>query len=245
MKRLLMYLVIFCLPVYIYCQSPNIKGSYEYPVRTSSAEWKSLKDRSERVEVCQIPNTILKKLTTKQLLETCLHYPFMVDILAFNDVQMGFTKVASEFNGLQEFLRRKDNARALLDCYSKINPNSIHDSSLGREKGFFLLKMTYIEILLSQEEVLTNFSDVTKIIALEELVSKYEEKKAISYYKGNFFSSVLARSLNKTLHRLNGEQSNLKSAQIDIDSHNEAVLNPDLVYYKAKEYLRNIKTNQK
>ena len=42
------------------------------------------------VQVCQVPEEILQQLTTPALLETCLSYPLLLDMFAFDDLKKGF-----------------------------------------------------------------------------------------------------------------------------------------------------------
>lgn len=90
-----------------------IKEPYTYPVLPGTEEWLALEDTSARREACQIPEDILKRLTTEALLETVLEYPFFSDVSAYNQARWGYNAVKKRFNGLQELSTRKDLAEVV------------------------------------------------------------------------------------------------------------------------------------
>jgi len=53
--------------------------AYEYPVRPGSDEWLELKTHDEKLRVTQLPEDILKNLSTEDLLEVCMDYPLLID----------------------------------------------------------------------------------------------------------------------------------------------------------------------
>lgn len=232
------------MPFIAYSQTYDPDIEYDYAVKPGTAEWKSMEDRSERVESCQIPKEILSKLSTQQLLKTCLNYPFMCDIFAFNDMQKGFSKVVAEFNGLQELLKRKDNAVVILNDYAKINPDKVNDLNPGFERGSISFRMSYLEFLLNQEEVIKNMSANDEITLIEKFVDKYELKRANNYYQGRHSYIILANSLKKALAISKATDTGISRNQILRTSTFENDLNPDSVIVEAKEYLYKLKINR-
>lgn len=63
------------------------------------------------VDICQIPNDIISKTPTEELVELCLNYPLFFTMKAFNNLQEGFNQVANEFNGFKELFKRPDAGR--------------------------------------------------------------------------------------------------------------------------------------
>ena len=52
-------------------------------------------------------------MTTEQLVNAALNYPYMIDILAYTSYSTGFRVLAENFNGLKELLEREDAAQKL------------------------------------------------------------------------------------------------------------------------------------
>lgn len=91
-------------------QSDIPTDAYEFPITPTETpeKWKEFQTYQEMVDACQIPEDTLKTMTTEGLIETCLSYPLMGNMLLNNSTYEGFKKQVSEFNGLQEFLTRKN-----------------------------------------------------------------------------------------------------------------------------------------
>jgi hypothetical protein len=90
---------------------------YNYTIDLGTNDWKSLKTHQEKVEVSQIPDEILSKLTTTALLDSILDYPLLIDIYAFNTVDEGYINVFESFNGLHEFVERSNYTNTLANKY--------------------------------------------------------------------------------------------------------------------------------
>ena len=83
-------------------------AAYVYPVLPGTDEWNALKGHGEMLAVCQIPEDILKALSTEDLLEVVLDYPLMGDMFSYSTMEQGFLRVQKQFNGLQELTSRDD-----------------------------------------------------------------------------------------------------------------------------------------
>ncbi len=153
---------------------------YDYPIRGGTDQWRELKNHAEKVSVCQIPDTILTKLNTKELLNACLDYPLLGDIMAFQNSQDGMDAYKRNFNGINEFYNRPDHFEAIKEKYSGIEPADIHEEWTLFEKGEFVFKTMALELIISQDEVLSNLDtnqkkDLVKIL-LEKKNSKFNKE---------------------------------------------------------------------
>lgn len=72
---------------------------------------------------------ILNKLTTKQLLRTCLDYPLNGDALFYSDFSSGFDLVSSHHNGLLELFERKDFSSELSDLYDTLTLDNVNSTN--------------------------------------------------------------------------------------------------------------------
>lgn len=96
----------------------TIETPYDYPVREGTTEWSALQSIDDKIEACQIPEEVLRRLSTAALIETVREYPLGVNLFAYDTVEMGYEKVKAQFNGLAELEKRVKNdegsARQLL-----------------------------------------------------------------------------------------------------------------------------------
>jgi len=149
-----------------------------------------LKNNKEKVLACQIPDDKLKLLSTAELLETCLNYPLLPDIFAFNKMQDGFDKFKNDFNGIKELLTRKDVAIVLISKYRSVKPLDYGVNLTLIEKGKFSVDISLLEVFCSQQEVLEQIDIEEKRNFVTELLNKYNEKS-----KDNIYGRLSFRTL--------------------------------------------------
>ena len=84
MKFILFSIISFIITTQMYCQS-----SWKYPIVPGTSKWATLKSEEEIIAVQQIPESILKKMTTDEVFQAWLDLPGQIEILAFNTLQDG------------------------------------------------------------------------------------------------------------------------------------------------------------
>jgi hypothetical protein len=161
-----------------YGYSQEISHSYEYPVKPGTDEWRKFQTQDEMIGACQIPETILKKLTTEALVETCLSFPLYPQITAFNNMQNGFNKLADKFNGFAELFYRNDAGLVLLQKYITMDALSYSKEWSSVKKGQFIYEFLFIEMLLAQDRIIEKLNHDLRIELAKESLKKYEEKIA-------------------------------------------------------------------
>lgn len=70
----------------------------------------------EMMAMCQVPKSILKAMSTRNLVLTCFKHPFIFNHMAYNDQYQG-VMVAMEANCFQELMRRHTGRAELLDLF--------------------------------------------------------------------------------------------------------------------------------
>ena len=119
MKRIHMSTIcISCCIVIILTSCQNSEPSYtitepyQYPVVPGTEEWDEFKSLQEMIDASQIPEDILKNMTTKALVESVINYPLAINICAYADLgaghMEGLKNVSEYFNGLPELYSRAD-----------------------------------------------------------------------------------------------------------------------------------------
>jgi hypothetical protein len=152
--------------------------AYDFPVKPGTPEWAAFQTHDEMLAACQVPEPILREMSTAGLIETCLNYPLYGDMLCYNSPQQGFDAVASRFNGLQELLRREDVGTRLLERYRKMDPEAIGESWTSLQRGDYDRGFTYIEMLLAQDQVLSSLTQAERRDLLEVCLQKVRSKQA-------------------------------------------------------------------
>ena len=149
-----------------------------------SKAWQQSDDRIERGEMLQLPQYMLNRMTTDALAEAVLDYPFFSDVYAFDNAQDGFDLMMEHFNGVQELADRDDVASVLLDKYC--DEEVLTDASADSD----VLRLTNMEILLSQNFVTTKFTKKEKSAFFKTVAAKMEDKIASSVY-GEYTNNLM------------------------------------------------------
>ncbi len=102
----------------------------------------------EQVELCQIPEDILKTIDTESLVDIVLDYPLFMDIYAFDTIELGIYFLCVNYNGLGELATRDDAPAILLDKYLQTEPII---STKAIEKSDDIFELANIEALLAQD----------------------------------------------------------------------------------------------
>lgn len=199
--------------------------TWNYPVHPGSKEFKQLHSFSERLNAFNIPDSILTKMTTENLVKTCLAYPWWILITSRDNNQAGYDYIRSVFNGFRELEKRKDAGIELLRIYEKMMPGYIFKYETLVKQGVLCFQFIYIELLLSQPNILKNISDGYLIQLVQKASSVYNTKLSASdkysYYSISSSCLILSRILKL---KKNSEFDLLKNIFPDlVDFNNKGI----------------------
>ena len=148
--------------------------------------WRENTNRAERGKMLQLPEYILKKMTTDELIEAVLNYPFFSDIYAFNSIKVGEGDLFKEFNGFEELFKRNDAAEDILKAYQK-EPVLSSENSNGNGDIF---RLNYLEILLLNDNIIPKMSD-SQLDELYNAISDKQEQKMRSAVYGEHSKNLI------------------------------------------------------
>jgi len=187
------------------------KKLWDFPVRPGMEEWNLLRTEQERVAAIQIPEDILAKLTPEELIHLCLTFPSFGLFTAFNTPQEGFSVMTNRYNIFQHLLSRNDVGAPLIQAYKDAGMTGFRTLPYSNE--FWNLKLYYIELLLSQREILLSLTSEEKLELITEARLKFDEKindENFLSYPGILFS---VRIMAGTLSIEHSEFTTLQSRQ--------------------------------
>lgn len=162
MKKLLFFLSLFVLLSGLsYCQ----KAIWEYPSKPGDSSWSELTTTKKRIDACQIPDSILLKSGTQQLLNICLQYPLLPEIYLSSSPYKAFKILVEGSNGFQELIQRADIGEVLLNKYHELNPEKVCEISGAFEKGKYVLSVAIVEYIIIHDDTFSKilFEDKLKI----------------------------------------------------------------------------------
>ena len=177
--------------------------AYDFPIKPVPEQWKAFKTKAEKLEACQIPDDVLNKMSTSGLVETVINYPFMQDMRAYNDLQVGFDNVVKGFNGLQALLGRNNAGTELLKRYSAMDPAEVDETWTLSEKGDYDVEFMIVEVLLAQKEVRANMTNDELQDLLAESLAKSHAKMQHPDIYGHNGQEYTALVIGRILQQLN------------------------------------------
>jgi len=152
---------VFINSLFAYSQTTiSTKDIYEFPVRQGTKEWLQFETIEKRIAALQIPDTVLIKISTEGLLETCLEFPYLTDIFFCDNFQHSFEALMDEFNGFRELFKRRDLTNVLLEKYKCLTVDVKGIRLLKDvEQGMFTFRYFVLEFMLTQDAVLNNLTE--------------------------------------------------------------------------------------
>ena len=110
-------------------------------------------------------------MSTEGLIETCLAYPLMGNMMAYNSIYDGFLKHIETFNGLRELLSREDAGPLLAAKYQALSLDDVLKSD-----DYPTFRLRYFEYILAQPAVLNTLESAQKEALLDRAVQLTDQK---------------------------------------------------------------------
>ena len=121
------------------------KGSFNYYVYPGMKEWSVFTATWQMVSTSQVPEPLLKGMSTQAVIQAIWEYPFFIEIgFQFDHYVVSFRNIIEPLNAYKELLLRKDAAYCLLERYRLVH-------SIAAE----IWHPKALEILFSQEAFLS------------------------------------------------------------------------------------------
>ena len=189
---------------------------YNFPVKPGTEAWNKLETETERLSALQIPDNILKTMSTQDLITTCMNYPAMGYYTAYNNPQEGMDVIIQNFNGLQELMNRSDAPNLLLATYKQMNNKFMSSQAKLTNQASGSIKKNYFEWLINQDAILNKMNEDDRSTLLEEVRNKifYQIDQNEEYSSLDFHPSLLLLS---KLKERSSNSSSISSVNESID----------------------------
>jgi hypothetical protein len=162
--------------------------AYVFPVTPADTPeiWAGFQSHQEMTEVCQIPYYILETISTEGLIQTCLNYPMLANVLFTDSVESGFRGQRARFNGLYELSAREDAAYELLRIFLLIDPGALKTIDNSSDS----LQYRYFCFILAQDEIITQLAPEQKRLLIRA-VRRHERSVPAVYSDGLLYLKSL------------------------------------------------------
>jgi len=160
---------------------PNVDDRYEYPVVPGTEEWRQLSSTDEAFQVCQLPDDVLKSISTPGLIDALLHSPLFTSyyMLSSSSPIETWHRHYSRFNSAQELYNRKNSGDALVAYYKEVNLKCI-EATVGDE-GYSVAgdygRLFGLEFLFTKQEILDKIGHKKKQELVKVFLSNSKQKR--------------------------------------------------------------------
>jgi hypothetical protein len=190
--------VFLLVGLLVYSGVTSASDAYDYPIKPGTDEWKAFGSHEEMLKACQIPEELLHRISTTALVETVLNYPLGGDWWAYDTPEIGIKRVREQFNGLSELLSRNDGGVSLIALYQTMDPTTIDINSPIAEQAEYYFRILNIELLLSQDSVISNLSitDLQNLISRARIISELKllRPDLFSGFSQEFTSTIIEKA---------------------------------------------------
>ena len=153
---------------------------YKYGYCNEQNFWHQFEEYQQRIDMFQIPDEDMAKLTTEGLSQTCMYYPLRKDMLVYESSLMFINLHVTEwYNGLKELAARTHAPEALLKLYENMK---LADPAIAEEEGpmydndinvpWTFMDRNYLEMLLAS----AHFTPKMTVSQLDRLSKAIEDK---------------------------------------------------------------------
>lgn len=181
-------------------------NGYSYPYFPGCVEWEDM-NYSQRLDSLQIPFDTLENISTSRLLETCLYYPFNINIMLSDDYLIGFEKVRNNFNGYAELFLRSNFIQELIDLYDSRDVFFIEEINDDYDCGQYSFDFMFLELYILESMDYATETQLNQIVSL--VTTKKAQQESLEEYYSN--KGIADKILNKA------ETLGIESKTIEFD----------------------------
>jgi len=170
---------------------------YEFPIKPGTDLWRLL-PYEEKIDLLQIPQKQINKLSTSGLIRSYVEFPLNSLIFAYSNKENAISRIYYEFNGLRELINRPDVGKELILYLKRMEPTNFRDTlKLAKFKTFYV----FLEVLCLNDLLLSKLSN-SEIEELSKILIGYFNQKSTKFYTvfgsyGLYINSLSINKLNK------------------------------------------------
>lgn len=164
-------------PLDFYICSPEVNDRYVYPIMPATPEWQQLPKgeffMAAAYEACQLPDDVLKSISTQGLVDALAHAPlFSTAGITSISIITAWQTHFNRFNSGLELFQREDAGDAIVDYYKLMNWNCVANLPWYLRQIF---SMIGVEMLFTKQEILDTMGHDKKQEAVAAIMANYEQ----------------------------------------------------------------------
>ena len=153
---------------------PTVSDKYVYSIVPGMVEWQQLNSTDDAYQLCQLPDDVLKSISTSGLIDALIHAPLFTgfSLLSGSASALKWHAHYDRFNSAKELFERKDAGNSLVAYHKLVCFDCFVDTPEGYRE---YERMNGLEILFTRQEILDQMGHEKKKEAVASLLSNYEQ----------------------------------------------------------------------
>jgi hypothetical protein len=175
----------------------------EYALTPEDEEWAN-KTPEELRAIINIPQSEIEKLSDKELLDEVLEYPYIGDIVAFDDVATGLEVVGERFTGLSEVFKRNSMGDDVKKEWMKLSALVSSSDSKRPVSEDLIMDKFILDALLSHDSIRDSLSseDCAEILEASQAIEATGVMSGLAVSKDAITFSAEAKAGGSPILRL-------------------------------------------
>ncbi|MDO5666135.1 MAG: hypothetical protein Q4G63_12900 [Bacteroidia bacterium] len=180
-----MVLFMMICPILIFGQT------WDYPIKLGTEEWLKM-DYQEKLKKSQPSMDVIKSMTTNDIFDNCLKYPFNKEIFLFDNPNERFKILFDNSVLWKEFIKRKDAFTVFKEYYTRNSLDNIAKIADEQVRNNERFNLFFLEKIISETSFVDNLSVAERKDMMRIILEKHISKK-------NYPEEYLGFSYNSTL----------------------------------------------
>ena len=159
---------------------PDVADKYTYRIQLRSEEWYQLIHTTLLSVECQLPEDVLKSISTLGLIRSFIDVPYSIRdsyLISSSRALQTSLRIFSRFNSVQELLTRKDAAESLIVFYTASDRDCIASDERLVQDELFSSRHLALTYLFTTPEIVDNMTHDNKVEIVEFLLEQYKRKR--------------------------------------------------------------------
>jgi len=162
---------------------PDVADKYVYPIVPGTEKWNNLGSEEEAIKACQLPDNVLKKISTLGLIRSFLDVPITFGFYHLYSVSCPISRINGIYsynNSVKELLNRKDSGEALLLFFDALCFDCLETMDVTR-RMYFSIQLAALEVFFAQQEILNQLDHENRQKVVAMLLTMYEQMQIINF----------------------------------------------------------------
>ena len=151
---------------------------YTFKKVTDPTVWRTYNNLEEMLKACQLPEEMIKIMSTENLIHTLMSHPLYFIYSAYNNEFDGVNVVLDNFNGFQALIERDSIAEKIIDYYARLDVEEAVETTKKSviAENLTIYHLDFLELVIATKKIPEIFNQQYIDRFEKTMNEKYEAK---------------------------------------------------------------------